>query len=405
MQLRPYQVDLSRKWAEILEKYWIVYFAMEVRTGKTLTALETIRLMGYKNVLFITKKRAFSSIEKDYEYYKDFFGITIINKESIHKIEGLFDCMVLDEAHQYGALPKPWMNTKIIHQKYKHLPTLYLSGTPSPESYSQMYHQLWISQRSIWSDYSNFYKWARDYVTIGIIHTSYWQANDYSKANDIKIKKDLDPIMLSFSQNEAGFSTTINEKIHCIPAIHSTYGLAKKIIKDRVIEGKDEIILADTGVSLQQKLHQIYSWTVKFESGNAMTLDTTKAEYIRKNFWKVWIFYIYKQELVALQSIYWDDLTTDLEEFNTTNKSIALQIVSGREWISLALAEDLVFYNISFSAVSYWQARDRLTTKDRKNNNVHWIFTEWGIEQKIYDCVMNKRNYTLSIFKKDYVRK
>jgi hypothetical protein len=144
---------------------------------------------------------------------------------------------------------------------------------------------------------------------------------------------------------------------------------------------------------------------VKFESGNAMTLDTTKAEYIRKNFWKVWIFYIYKQELVALQSIYWDDLTTDLEEFNTTNKSIALQIVSGREWISLALAEDLVFYNISFSAVSYWQARDRLTTKDRKNNNVHWIFTEWGIEQKIYDCVMNKRNYTLSIFKKDYVRK
>jgi len=53
-----------------------------------------------------------------------------------------------------------------------------------------------------------------------------------------------------------------------------------------------------------------------------------------------------------------------------------LQIVSGREGISLKEADYLVFYNIAFSALSYWQARDRLTTMERKFNTIYWIFTE-----------------------------
>jgi hypothetical protein len=97
-----------------------------------------------------------------------------------------------------------------------------------------------------------------------------------------------------------------------------------------------------------------------------------------------------------------DNLTTDLDEFNATDKSIALQIVSGREGISLKNAKYLVFYNIDFSAVSYWQARDRMTTIDRMYNKVYWIFSRGGIEDKIYSAVKSKKNYTLNIFKKDY---
>jgi hypothetical protein len=54
------------------------------------------------------------------------------------------------------------------------------------------------------------------------------------------------------------------------------------------------------------------------------------------------------------------------------------------------------------SAVSYWQARDRMTTIDRLNNKVFWIFSENGIEDKIYKVVKSKKKYTLNIFKKDY---
>ena len=94
-------------------------------------------------------------------------------------------------------------------------------------------------------------------------------------------------------------------------------------------------------------------------------------------------------------------LTTDLEEFKHTDKRIALQIVSGREGISLKEADCLVYYNIDFSALSYWQSRDRMTTKDSLQNDVYWIFSEGGIESKIYKAVSKKKDYTLRHFKKD----
>ena len=70
-----------------------------------------------------------------------------------------------------------------------------------------------------------------------------------------------------------------------------------------------------------------------------------------------------------------ESLTTNVQEFKTSNKSVALQIRSGREGISLAEASCIVYFNIDFSALSYWQGRDRLTTKERLENNVFWIFS------------------------------
>ena len=88
--------------------------------------------------------------------------------------------------------------------------------------------------------------------------------------------------------------------------------------------------------------------------------------------------------------------------FDNTGKNIALQIVSGREGISLRNAKYLVYYNIDFSATSYWQSRDRMTTKDRLYNKIYWVFSEKGIEKMIYKAVNNKKDYTLKHFKRDY---
>ena len=96
-----------------------------------------------------------------------------------------------------------------------------------------------------------------------------------------------------------------------------------------------------------------------------------------------------------------DSICNTLDEFCNTDKSIALQIVSGREGISLKQAVALVYYNIDFSATSYWQSRDRMTTKDRLYNKVYWIFSKGGIEDQIYKAVVKKKDYTLTHFKKD----
>jgi hypothetical protein len=207
--------------------------------------------------------------------------------------------------------------------------------------------------------------------------------------------------VLTFTQEEAGFESKIEEEILYVDMLPITYSMCNRLKKDLVLEGKEEVILADTPVKLQQKLHQMYSGTVKFESGSSMIIDSTKAKFIWSKFAgsKIGIFYKFKEELNVLKEVFKDNLTTDVEEFNNSRKCIALQIVSGREGISLRNAEYLVFYNIDFSATSYWQARDRMTTMDRKFNKVYWIFARGGLEQHIYKQVLNKKNFTLSHFK------
>jgi len=376
MKLRPYQLEISEKAVNILNKNKIVYLSMEVRTGKTLTALNIANLYKAKNVLFLTKKKAIKSILDDYSNFNFTFDITVLNDESIHKLGLDFDFVIHDEHHRFGAFPKPNKSAKIFKQKYSNLPMVFLSGTPFPESYSQVFHQFWVSNYSPFKE-NNFYKWAKSYVNVKLKYLGYANVNDYSEANYDKIKPIIDKYLVTFTQKQAGFETNVNENILYCDMNSLTYDLCEKLKNDLVIEGKNEVVLADTSVKLQSKLHQLYSGTVKFESGKRKVLDYSKAEFIKEWFKnnKIGIFYKFKAEYDALKEIYKDNLTDNLEEFNTSDKNIALQIVSGREGISLRNADYLVYYNIDFSAVSYWQSRDRLTTMERKNNDVFWIFS------------------------------
>tara|TARA_R110002095_G_scaffold2471_10_gene10138 strand:- start:6214 stop:7707 length:1494 start_codon:yes stop_codon:yes gene_type:complete len=407
LELRDYQKEIIEEGTQIVKKIGFLYLAMEVRTGKTLTSLGICEQLNVDNVLFLTKKKAIGSISDDYtKMCPANFALFTINYESIHKIPDLkWDVIICDEAHSMGAFAKPSNRAKDVKgliQKNRSRVIL-LSGTPTPESYSQMYHQVYGIPTNPFSQYKNFYRFCDDYVNVTEKRINSMTIKDYSKGYDTIVQA-MSPYTINYTQSEAGFKVETKEHILSVdmkPVVHS---IAKNLQKNLVVEGKDEVILADTPVKLMSKLHQIYSGTVKFESGKTMTLDDSKAEYIRDKFKgkKIGIFYKFKQELKVLMSVYGTDyLTTDLSVFNDTNKSIALQIVSGREGISLRKADALVYYNIDFSATSYWQSRDRMTTKDRLKNDVYWVFSKGGIEREIYKAVSKKKDYTIRHFKRD----
>jgi hypothetical protein len=406
MQLRNYQIELSNKCTEIIRTLKICYLVAEVRTGKTLTALQTAKNLNYQNVLFVTKKRAIPSIQSDFNAMGYDYKLTVINNESLHKVEGDFDFIISDEHHRNGAYPKPNQVTKLIKQKFSHLPMLFLSGTPHPESYSQIFHQFWVSKYSPF-DEVNFYKWAKTYVDVKDRHLGYAVVKDYSNAKYNLIKPIIDKYIVTFTQKQAGFETSVNEHVLKVDMLPMTYAIAKHLQKNKFVKSKDgKMIMADTAVKEMQKLHQIYSGTVILEDGSTRVFDLSKAKFIKEKFKgkKLGIFYKFKAELQALQMAFgYDNITDDLSEFDKSSKHIALQIVSGSEGISLKKADYLVYYNIDFSSKNYWQSRDRMTTMQRKSNDVYWVFAKGGIEEKIYKTVLNKKNYTLSIFKKDFV--
>ena len=70
MELRDYQKDIIKRGVPVLQKHRFLYLAMEVRTGKTLTSLSMSSLLSVQNLLFITKKKAISSIQEDYNKLK-----------------------------------------------------------------------------------------------------------------------------------------------------------------------------------------------------------------------------------------------------------------------------------------------------------------------------------------------
>ena len=406
IKFRDYQFDIIRKGTDIITKSGFVYLAMEVRTGKTLTSLGIAERINSSNVLFLTKKKAISSIQKDYEMLNPPYHLTVTNYESLHKVERTdWDLIICDEAHSMGAFAKPSkraVQVKDLIAKTK-ANVILLSGTPTPESYSQMYHQVYGIPKNPFAGYKNFYRFCDNFVNVTSKMINGLVMKDYSKGLDTIIQA-MEPFTINYTQEEAGFVAKTTEEIFEVELKESTYKLIKQLTRDLVVQGKEEVILGDTPVKLMMKLHQMYSGTVKFESGKSMVLDTTKAEFIKET-WEgcqIGIFYKFKEELEALKQVFGDELTTDLDEFNATHKNIALQIVSGREGISLKKAEYLVYYNIDFSATSYWQSKDRMTTKERLENQVFWIFAKGGIEHEIYKAVTKKKDYTLAHFKKDF---
>jgi hypothetical protein len=409
IELRDYQVEIVEKACEIINRYNMVYLAMEVRTGKTLTALAIAERLGIGMVLFVTKKKAIADIEKQAEHFPN-IAVFVTNYDQLHNEQARYPFVIVDEAHSLGAFPKPSERAKELRRIAQHSKIVYLSGTPTPESWSQIYHQLWISLFSTFIEYRDFYKWAADYVTLKKKYVFNRSINDYSCANTEKIRSVTDKIFITFTQEEAGFKQMVQEEILTVRMAESTYKFAERLRIDKIVTNKeDEVVLADTAVKLMNKMHQIYSGSVIVDEPDrrASAFDHTKAEFIRDTFQncrKFAIYYKFIAESVILQWVFAGRIFTDPQAFAEANDGVFIsQIQSGREGINLSTAEALVFYNIDFSAVSYWQARARLQTKDREAEaKIYWVFAEGGIEHKIYKAVMDKKDYTLDHFKKDF---
>lgn len=410
MQLRDYQKEIAEKGTKILKELGIVYLSMEVRTGKTLTALQIASNYGAKHVLFVTKKKAISSIEKDFADMNYDFEMNVTNYEQLVNIRLInpYDLIIVDESHSNKAYPKPSQRTQYLKEIIGNKPVILLSGTPTPESYSELFHQFGISNNTPFR-HKNFYSWAKEFVDIKEKKISAnVSVKDYSRANRDKVMAVLGKYFITYSQKDAGFlNSDIDESIIFVKVDPRIYALSKVLMRDKYFQFKDsDEIVCDTAAKLQTKLHQLYSGTIITEQGNRKILDRTKADYIRANYKgkKIAVYYKFQAEGELLKQTL--KTTENPEEFNQsqdTNLIFVSQIQSGSMGVNISTADVLIFYNIDFAAVQYWQARARIQNMEReKQAVVHWLFADKGIEEKIYKAVLQKKDYTLSYFVKDF---
>lgn len=406
LKLRDYQISNAERLSEIIKEYKLAAFCAEMRVGKTLTSLYLAKILNKENVLFVTKLKAISSIQKDFDDFKFDYNIKIINYDQLHNINNTYDFIIIDESHSLGAFPKPSNRAVELKRIAENTDLLLMSGTITPESYSQFYHQFYVSTWSPFSQYKKFYEWHKMFGVPSVKFLYNRQINDYSKAKKEFIMENINHLIISYTQEAAGFECKVEEFFCKIPMSEKISKSIKLLKRDKVFKTKDgNVILADTAVKEMQKIHQICSGTVKDEEGNAIVFDTTKIDYIKANFEgkKIAIFYKYIAEGMALKFEFAKRIVDDPIDFNKADKDAIFisQIQSGREGINLSTADCLIMYNIDFSALSYWQGRARLQTLNRKEAaKLYWLFTDGGIEEKIYKIVEGKKDFTLSHYKK-----
>jgi|688.fasta_scaffold139752_4 hypothetical protein len=412
--LRPDQLQAAAELLAILRTKRLAYLAGEVRTGKTFTVLQVARdLLGNApgSVLIVTKKKAIASIESDAAAIGVSEMVSVINYEQLHKYAGRsYELLIVDEAHGIGAFPKPSKRFKDL-QQISHDYLILMSGTPSPESYSQLYHQIALSRscHAPWRQYRNFYAWARDYVTVRQKHVGMaMPVNDYSDANRERIMADLGSFVVRMTQAEAGFSQKITEQVHYVPMRRRTYRMAKRIMRDGVIGRPDcRAVLADTGAKVMSKLRQLWSGTVITENHGAIITDDSKARFIASKWHgkKVAILYTFDAERRMLDRVLQRAgiTTTDSpEEFNGSGPHCWFrgQVQASREGVNLSAADDLVFLGVDYAALSYLQGRDRASHCNReRENRVHWVLAAGGMERKVFRLVKGKEDFTVAHYR------
>lgn len=403
IQLRAEQILTIEKAIPILQRYNIVLLAAQSRTGKSLMSLTIARDMGWKRVGFITRKIAIKSVELDFQQSEYSMELVVKNYERILELPKNMDGYIVDEIHSLGAFPKPSKRAKDAKEVIGKRPVIMLSATPTPESYSQIFHEFYISYYSPFV-YSNFYKWAKDYVDKKQKFINGFVINDWAHAKKDKVMDVVNNYIVTLSQEEAGFTTVVDEEILFVKAHPQTYALLKLLKDKKVVDlGNGDQLVADTPVKMQSLYHQICSGTVIAEN-KSYILDMSKANFIKERFsgQKIALFHKFIQEKELLQQTFPNN-TNDPEEFNATNKTFIGQFLASREGVNLSTADCIVALNIDFSATTYHQFRQRTQHKERKTNSkLYWIFIENGIEEKIYKIVQNKKSYTSNYFLKDF---
>ena len=395
--MKPYkhQIDISSQALDILRKNMVVYLAMQERTGKTLTSILICEQTKCNNILVITKKKALAgwidtlgkyTHNKTYEY---------TNYESLHKCTFKPDLVIIDEAHSnLGAYPKVGKIWKEVFKFTKEKPIIYLSATPSAQTYAQLYHQFKLSSWTPWIKYPSFYSWHKDYGIENIIYLGGRQIKQYNEVKSEKVMKDVEYLFVSYTRTELGFEHEPNDILHYIDLSSEIKEYYNSLLKDRVATVSGTEVIADTVMALRTKLHQIEGATLKQEDKNIFLSKIDKIDYILKTWGdsdNLVIFYQYQNELSLLKQ--------------TFKLATILQGTSFAEGVDLSMYETCVVYSMDFSTAKYTQRRARQCNMKRDTPiDFHFLLVKGAISEQVYQTVaVNRTNFVDSYFNKQEI--
>lgn len=420
MILKQHQKE---KGEQVFKKlFWkrFIFLIGEMRSGKTGTALYATSLMSkqscYKHepikVLVVSTIEGLKGIAKQHKAFGFKFEYDSINYQSAHKVVPPkaygYEVIIFDESHYLsgnaveGKDNVTIQRCKTICELSPHAFILCLTGTPAPNSYAKMYYQASMSPTGPFEAYPTFKDFGGHFSKIYLKRSP--NRDPFMAYDDIKEDLFMSAIKeykVTITQEEAGIKQKNKPKDVFID-VHMSKGLAytfKKFKKDKVVRGERFSIKARNGAEFDQKMHQLEGGCIIFNKEkrsdtdrHAMILCTSKAEYIKNNFYdkgkRICIAYNFVKEKEAIEKVFGEkNITFDPKESEKYKRKILVTHNKPvREGVDLSYMDAVFFYNMTNDYITYKQLRSRMTNLENKKEGIKIYFMRYigGYFNKVF---------------------
>lgn len=393
--------------------YW------DMGLGKTYGGLDRANQFGDAHILIVCQK---SKVDDWCDAVRDFLDEEPLNlrlpKDLENYMSGLYRCgvinydllwrrkeyllklknytMILDESSLIKN-PKAQRTKAVMRMKFDHL--VLLSGTPCSGKYEELITQCHLLGWKI--DPQTYIDFYTNYINI-YIPGKWTPIRKFIGYKNVKhLKKRLNEYGADFKLSSDYLSLPVQNFYWSKVNASRDY---KTFEKTLVLEKEDgEVVTGDTPLVKLLRLRQLCNSTAKQDALEDMIEGTND---------RLVIFYNFNEEKEAIEKIcegrplsYINGEKVDLENYNTYTDSVTLcQYQAGSYGHNLQLANKMIFYSPPLSSEQYEQAQKRIHRIGQKLPCFYWrICTKGTVEEKIYDTLKMRGDYTLKLFKETYL--
>jgi SNF2 family DNA or RNA helicase len=394
-------------------------FYYDMGLGKTFIGSERLRLYGERvNIVVCQKSKIKDWCEHFKEHYTDYAVFDLTNKKDmqafmvypIYKCIGIINyelayrraelrqlkdfTMMLDESSMIKN--ETAKRTKfILSLKPSH--TILLSGTPTDGKYEFLYSQLrllgWKITKTAY--YNRYIKTElRSYGG-----PMFRVVTGYKNVSELKEK--LREYGAVFAKAEEVIKLPEKKFIKEYSTVSSDY---KKFMKDRVIKIDDKELTGDSTLSKRLYARMLCSAYSKDKISRLIDLVNSTSD-------RVIIFYNFNTELEALRKVLFDrpisivnGQVKDLKEYENNDNSVTLiQYQAGAMGLNLQKANRIIYFSLPERSELFEQSKARICRiGQEKQCYYHIMMCHKSVEEKIYECLLMRKDYTDELFRKEF---
>ncbi len=394
-------------------------FYYDMGLGKTFIGSERLRLYGERvNIVVCQKSKIKDWCEHFKEHYTDYAVFDLTNKKDmqafmvypIYKCIGIINyelayrraelrqlkdfTMMLDESSMIKN--ETAKRTKfILSLNPSH--TILLSGTPTDGKYEFLYSQLrllgWKITKTAY--YNRYIKTElRSYGG-----PMFRVVTGYKNVSELKAK--LKEYGAVFAKAEEVIKLPEKKFIKEYSTVSSDY---KKFMKDRVIKIDDKELTGDSTLSKRLYARMLCSAYSKDKISRLIDLVNSTSD-------RVIIFYNFNTELEALRKVLFDrpisivnGQVKDLKAYENNDNSVTLiQYQAGAMGLNLQKANRIIYFSLPERSELFEQSKARICRiGQEKQCYYHIMMCHKSVEEKIYECLLMRKDYTDELFRKEF---